>query len=250
MFTNDTDHLDQHFLINKEVINKYISFANFTKSDIVLEIGAGKGTLTTLVAPLVKRLYVVEIDTRLKKYLELIKNTYIIWGNVLDINLPKVDKIITSLPYSIIEPFMYKMIDTEFNEMYMLMGSHYIESVINKNVTKLSIITNAFFNIEVLLNVEPSSFDIPPRTLSYIVRITKKKNLRRIDKIYQKLFFLDNLKIKNAIMEILITLDSMTKREAKDKVNSLGIPENILDTKFAILSNEDLKILNKEIEKL
>jgi len=250
MFNNDTNHLDQHFLIDKEVIDKYISFTSLNLSDTVLEIGAGKGTLTKLIAPKVKRLYVIEIDTRLKSYLESIKNTYIIWDNVLNVELPKVDKIITSLPYSIIEPFIYKMIDTKFREMYMLMGSHYIESVSNREVTKLSIITNAFFNMEILLKVEPSSFDIPPKTLSYIVKMTKKDNLDRKDKIYQKLFFLNKLKIKNALREILIKLDNMNKRKAKEKVSILNISDSILNKRFENLSNEELKILNKYIEKL
>lgn len=46
MFKNDTDYLDQHFLVDEDIINKYIDFPKFNKNDVVLEIGPGKGTLT------------------------------------------------------------------------------------------------------------------------------------------------------------------------------------------------------------
>ena len=48
MFTNDSNYLDQHFLIDNDIIEKYLSYPKFSKEDTVLEIGPGKGTLTNL----------------------------------------------------------------------------------------------------------------------------------------------------------------------------------------------------------
>ena len=42
-FKNNTDNLDQHFLVSETVINKFIEISNLTKNDICLEIGPGKG---------------------------------------------------------------------------------------------------------------------------------------------------------------------------------------------------------------
>ena len=120
MFKNNPDELDQHFLIDKDVINNFIKVCNLSKDDVVLEIGPGNGTLTKLIAPKVKKLYVIEKDIRLKKYLDKIDNIEVIYDSCLDVDFPKVDKIITSLPYSIIEPFIYKLINTDFKELYMI----------------------------------------------------------------------------------------------------------------------------------
>lgn len=249
MFTNDSNYLDQHFLIDNDIIEKYLSYPKFSKEDTVLEIGPGKGTLTKLIAPQVKKLYAIELDTRLRPFLESIPNLEIIWGSVLDVKIPKVDKIITSLPYSIIEPFIYKMIDTDFQELYMLMGSHYISNVVNQNITKLSVITNSFFKTDILLEVPPSSFDIPPRTNSFIVKMVKiNKPLSKKYKIYKELFYLDEKKIHNSLMETFIKLDKLTKRTAKECVNSLELPPNILENTFKTLSNEDLKVLDEALE--
>lgn len=252
MFKNNTDLFDQHFLIDEDIINKYLSYPQFNNNDIVVEIGPGKGILTSKIAPIVKKMYAIEIDTRLKEYLDIIPNLEVIYNNVLDTTIPKCNKLITSLPYSIIEPFIIKLINVEFNEMYMLMGSNYIDNVLNKKITRLSIITNCYFNMEKLLDVSETAFDYPPRTLSYIVKMTKinESNLDNKYKIYRGLIYRQDKKVKNALQETLISIKGLTKRESKELINNLNIPNNILEDKFETISNEKLVILDKYIELL
>ena len=247
MFKNDYDKLDQHFLIDKNVIDKFLELANIKKTDTIVEIGAGKGVLTKYISLHCKKLYVIEIDKRLKEFLDNLDNTIVIYENVLNTKIPKCDKIITSLPYSIIEPFIKKLINTDFKEMYMLMGSNYINEVLNNNINKLSIITNSYFKLTKLYTVYPNSFDIPPKTLSYIVKLEKINfnNLDILYKIYNLLYYYQDKKIKNSLMEALIKIYNLTKKEVKNKINSLNIPINVLDNKFETLSNKDLNILNE-----
>ena len=162
MFKQDKDHLDQHFLIDEEIITRYIESINIKKSDTIVEIGAGKGVLTKIMAPLCKKLIVIELDKTLKPYLDKIENIEVIYNNVLDTSIPKCNKIVTSLPYSIIEPFMQKLITTDFEELIMLMGSTYINHVLNKDITRLSIITNSYFiyltyTVSILINTRFTS---------------------------------------------------------------------------------------------
>lgn len=249
-FINDRANLDQHFLIDQKIIQEYITLANIKKHETILEIGPGNGVLTKIIKDQCHKLIVIEKDVRLKDSLEKIPGIEIIFGNVLETDIPKVDKIITSLPYSIIEPFIKKLITCDFQEMYMLMGENYIDNCLNKVITKLSIITNAYFKVEKLLRVEPKSFDYPPRTMSCIARFTKVPilELPKSYQIYRLLYFYQDMKIKNALRETLITLDNLTKKEAKGKIASLNIPECILENKFATISNQDLQTLNSFIE--
>ena len=46
MFTNDSDHLDQHFLIDQQVINDFIDFCNIKDTDTIIEVGPGNGIIT------------------------------------------------------------------------------------------------------------------------------------------------------------------------------------------------------------
>ena len=247
MFKNDYDKLDQHFLIDKEVVDKYLGLADIKNSETIVEIGAGKGVLTKYISTHCKKLYVIEIDKRLNEFLKDLDNTTIIYNNVLDIEIPSCDKIITSLPYSIIEPFIKKLINANFKEMYMLMGNNYVDDVLNKKITKLSIITNSYFKVSKLLSVYPSSFDIPPRTLSYLVKVEKSnfEDLDLIYKIYNLLYYYQDKKIKNSLMEALIKIYNLTKKEAKNIIDKLNIPLDILEDKFETISNKNLNVLNK-----
>ena len=75
----------QNFLINEKIVNDLIVVADLSKSDVVLEIGAGIGTLTKKIAKKVKKVVTVEIDKKLveilRKQLKDVKNIYGGWRN-------------------------------------------------------------------------------------------------------------------------------------------------------------------------
>ena len=248
MFKNNPDELDQHFLIDKDVINSFIKVCNLSKDDVVLEIGPGDGTLTKLIAPKVKKMYVIEKDIRLKPYLDKINNIDVTYGSCLDVPFPKVDKIITSLPYSIIEPFIYKVIHQDFNELYMIMGKNYCDSVINNKITNLSLLTNIYFDVYKYFDIYPDSFNPKPRVISSLVRLTFKNESDEKDMIFRNMYKLNDKLVKNALMESLIIVKGLTKRESKDYINKLNIDDEILNKKFCMISNEELEVLYIKIK--
>ena len=255
-FINDSDHFDQHFLIDNSVITSFIDSSHFNKSDVVVEIGPGRGAVTNLIADKVKKLYCIELDLRLKPYLDEIcmrhKNVEVIYANVLNVKIPSCNKIITSLPYSIIEPFMSKMIKTDFDELIMITGSKFANSVENGEITKLSLLTNCFFSFDKILDIEPKSFNPPPRTMSSMVRLNHKQE--EVDNIYlffKNMYLLNHKKVKNCIIEsLIVTKYCSTKREAREIIRTLTLSEEILETKFEVCSNEQLVTLYNKVCKL
>ena len=246
-FKNNTDNLDQHFLVSETVINKFIEISNLTKNDICLEIGPGKGILTKIIAPKVKKLTVIEKDERLEEYLKEIPNIDIIIGDAIKEPWTKVNKIITSIPYSIIEPFIKKLTKENFDELIMMMGKNYCMNAIDKKITYLSLMTNVFFNIEKIIDVPKEAFNPSPRVTSCLVRLTPKKELTKIEELFQNMYKLDHKKCKNAIIESLIIRDNLTQKEAKEIVNSLNIDENILNKPFFLIKNEELETLYNKL---
>ena len=255
MFINEIDKLDQHFLIDEKVINKFISFCDLKDSDTVVEIGPGMGNITRLLCERCGHVICIEKDIRLKGKLDLLEKEYdnlqIIYGNVLDTYIPECDKIVTSLPYSIIEPFIKKIIKCKFNELIMIMGINYIDDVVNKSNNKLSLLTNSFFNSEKLMEISRESFNPQPRVMSGILRLVPKdinsckKDIKEF--IIRELFFYSDMKIKNGLKEGLIQYNGMSQREAKDIINKLNIDEDLLEMKFEVISNKDLDRLLKYI---
>lgn len=100
----------QNYLINPLIIEKIIESANLQKTDTVVEIGPGFGSLTLAMAPYVKKLLAFEIEKKILPYWEQkqkeVKNIEIVWGNVLrEIKeneiLPVKYKVVANIPYQI-----------------------------------------------------------------------------------------------------------------------------------------------------
>ena len=247
MFENDTNYLDQHFLIDEDIINEIINVCDLKNNDVVLEIGAGKGALSKLIKDKVKSFTIIEKDERLK---EDLKDYNVIYNDVLKEDISGYNKIITSLPYSIIEPFIYKLVDVNFDELIMICGKNYADEVINKEENKLALLTNSYFDIKKIMDIKKDAFEPQPKVMSSLIILTKKgdNKLDKEDKILAMLYKYRYMKVKNALKEILIKIDNITQREARDIINKYNITDNVLNKLFDELSNEEVKELKNKIK--
>lgn len=245
MFENDTNFLDQHFLVDENIIKTFIDSCEINKDDIVLEIGPGKGVLTKYLNEQASKLLVIEKDIRLLPFLKDYDVTY---RDVLRCDIPDVNKIVTSLPYSITEPFLYKLLDVNFDKLIMMCGKNFVDNL-EKNNTKLSIMCNLYFNYNKICDVKPDSFNPKPKVMSSLITMTKKseEELSKKDKIVRLLYKYRYMKIKNALKEILIKLDNLTQRQAKDIIKNYNINEDISNKLFDELSNSEVVELYKQI---
>ena len=245
MFENDTNFLDQHFLVDENIIKTFIDSCEITKDDIVLEVGPGKGVLTKYLKEQAKKLLVIEKDVRLIPFLKDYDVTY---RDVLHCDIPDVNKIVTSLPYSITEPFLYKLLDVNFDKLIMMCGKNFVDNLESNN-TKLSIMCNLYFNYTKICDVKPDSFNPKPKVMSSLITMTKKdeEELSKKDKIVRLLYKYRYMKVKNALKEILIKLDNITQRQAKDIIKNYNINEDISNKLFDELSNVEVVELYKQI---
>jgi len=245
LFDNDTNLLDQHFLVDQDTIDLFIKSCDIKSDDKVLEIGPGKGVLTKYLNEQTKNLIVVEKDIRLIPYL---KDYNVIYRDVLHIDIPNVNKIVTSLPYSITEPFMYKLLDVEFDKLIMMCGKSFIDNLDNDN-TKLSIMVNSYFKYNKVCDVTPDKFNPKPKVMSSLVTFEKKDitKLNKKELIVALLYKYRYMKVKNALKEILIKLDNITQRQAKDIISKYNIDNNILDKLFDELSTEEVLSVREKI---
>ena len=92
------------------------------------------------------------------------------------------------------------------------------------------------------------SFNPKPRVISSLVRFTFKNKSDEKDMIFRNMYKLNDKLVKNALMESLIIVKGLTKRESKDYINKLNIDDEILNKKFCMISNEELEVLYIKIK--
>ncbi|MEI7999013.1 MAG: rRNA adenine dimethyltransferase family protein [Candidatus Omnitrophota bacterium] len=108
--------LGQNFLINERIQQRIVDAASLQASDVVVEIGPGKGALTRRILPLVKKLIVVEKDHQLAQLLsveikdpqfEVIHEDFLKWDMSM---LPDDLIVIGNIPYYISTPIIEKIL--------------------------------------------------------------------------------------------------------------------------------------------
>ena len=72
-FENDTNYLDQHFLVNKSIINAFVDEAHLSVEESVVEIGPGKGQISDTLARRCGHLTCIEIDRNLEHFMNVLK---------------------------------------------------------------------------------------------------------------------------------------------------------------------------------
>jgi 16S rRNA (adenine1518-N6/adenine1519-N6)-dimethyltransferase len=222
-------------MIDKSLIQFIIKNADLKPSDVVLEIGYGKGALTK---ELSKKCKVIAIDIAENKFDS--KNVVFMHGNILELFDElyvkyKFNKVVSNIPYNISEPLMKILFKhPEIDSIVLTVGKNFAELLSRKD-NRIGIIANHLYIIEPLKDVSPKAFFPSPRVDSVILKFAPRKT----NSIYRQLVLLDDVKLKNALEKIL---KQKTKREVKALTD-----KPLFDKRLYELSNEEFLEFNKII---
>ena len=182
-------YLGQHFLTDENIARR---IAESLSADVhnLLEIGPGMGMLTKyLIERPNTNFRVIEIDSESVAYLQDHYPTlYVIEGDFLRLPLNDIFHnhyaIIGNFPYNISSQIMFKMLEykslvTELVGMFQKEVAERIASAPgNKHYGILSVLLQAFYDIEYLFTVHEGSFNPPPKIKSAVIRITRNPEKR------------------------------------------------------------------------
>ena len=241
----------QHFLKDKEIIEKEIALANLSKRDKVIEIGAGEGNLTKELVKKSGKVLVFEIDEKYSEKLEKLKENYdnleIIYDNAMDYSWKNYSKIVSNIPYFISEQLIKKSIEDEIFYIVVIVGEKFKE-ILEKKESKIGVISNLFYEIDFIQKIDKSCFLPPPRTNSWLIRLERK------EKLSSKEAFLASVlrrkgKIKNALLYSLVERGK-TKREARKIIEKKGFSKQVLEKSVSRITGRFLIKLAENFEKL
>lgn len=203
--------LGQHFLIDKSIIKAQIEFAKISKKDTVLEIGPGLGILTLELSNRARKVIAIEKDRKLCKYIETITpdNVELIFGDALNLDLPKFDKIVANLPFKISSPFSFKLMAYDFQVAILMYQKEFAGRIAaqprTKSYSRLTVNMYYNFKSEILKVVPRDAFYPQPKVDSAIVQLVPRAapfavvDLELFFKMVNVLFSQRRKKIKNSL---------------------------------------------------
>lgn len=185
--------LGQHFLVDLEIAKNIVCALDFV-TERILEIGPGMGVLTQFLLQLRKEeIYAIELDKESVDYLNsrfpsLSPRVYS--GDFLKVDPCKICKppfsIIGNFPYNISSQILFKILDyrddiPEIVGMFQKeVATRLASSPGNKDYGILSVILQAFYDVEYLFTVNENVFNPPPKVKSAVIKL-KRNSCRHLD---------------------------------------------------------------------
>jgi len=200
--------LGQHFLVDKSAAQRIVESMGDISSSTVLEIGPGRGALTSLLAKQARRLIAVEVDrvmaAQLRMHFSLTPNVEIIEADILALDFdtifgpkpgstrpgmnhqPERVKVVGNLPYFITSDILLKLFQFRkyFETMVLMLQREVADRVAAHPGTSdyglLSATAQLYARIEKLFTLPPSAFTPPPKVHSTVVRLTMNPRLEKL----------------------------------------------------------------------
>lgn len=255
--------LGQNFVTNRALLEKMIAYADLKQCDIVLEVGAGLGLLTELLAKKVGRVIAIEVDPKLIKILtdrlSAFNNVEIISGNILRMALPKFTKIVSNPPYAISSKLILRLLEEKFDYGILTFQKEFARRLVAEKGTaeygKLPVMVYYYAEVELLEPAPENSFYPSPDVASVIVYLKPRDPPFRVS---NEIFFSDLVSTlftqRNRIVKkaLAVCLRSMFHEDIKFRELVENLPflesrvERLAPEEFGILSNA---IYEKLIEK-
>lgn len=180
--------LGQHFLKDLDVARRIAESLNVSQKTRVLEIGPGTGVLTQfLLQNSLIELTAIELDRESVNYLKInYPQLNLIEGDFLKLNLNSIFGsepfyLIGNYPYNISSQIFFKLLD--YREQIPVCSGMIQKEVAERIASNpgkktygiLSVLLQAYYDIEYLFTVNENVFDPPPKVKSAVVRLTRNE---------------------------------------------------------------------------
>jgi len=238
-------HLGQHFLKDENIAQDIVKSLSLKGYQNVLEVGPGMGVLTKYLLENKKiDTRVVEIDN---ESIEFLNNNYpdlknkIISHDFLQMNFQKIysDKlfaVIGNFPYNISSQILFKVLDhkSQIPEVVGMFQKEVAERIASKPGNKsygiISVLLQAWYDIEYLFTVDENVFSPPPKVKSAVIRLTRNKT--------------DQLNCdEDLFKKVVKTAFNQRRKMLRNSVQSFFLKEKeIPNFKFATLRPEQLSV--------
>ncbi len=181
--------LGQHFLRDEEILETILRTAALSPADLVLEIGAGDGTLTRPLGEKAKRVIAIETDrrclTRLRRLFPPGGRVEVVEADILQYDFTTLNslaplKSVSDLPYTIATAVLDRLLENR--SLFSLMVLMFQKEVAlrltashgSKAFGSLSLATQYRAEVELIRTVPPGSFSPPPQVDSALVRVVPR----------------------------------------------------------------------------
>ena len=184
----------QNFLQDDGVIYSIVALINPAPEMHVIEIGPGLGALTRPLLRNLEQLDLLEIDRDLVAYWnqQKLQGLKVIEGDALQFDFTEwaqnrsgitgLCKVVGNLPYNISSPLLFHLVSAAsvVDEQIFMLQAEVVERMVatagSSDFSRLSVMLQARYDMELVLEVPPEAFDPQPKVNSAVVRMIPRQD--------------------------------------------------------------------------
>ncbi len=223
--------LGQHFLKDESICRKIVDALNERSYDRLLEVGPGGGALTRfLLQNKAAEFKAVELDDEKITYLLTsfpALSGKLIHEDFLDMAMPFEEEftVVGNFPYNISTQILFRVL--EWKQFVPSVIGMFQKEVAQRAASKegskvygvLSVLVQAFYKVEYLFDVDPSSFNPPPKVMSGVIRLTRRADV-------------PEMRSEKAFFNLVKTAFNQRRKTMRNAVKGLFTPEELKDELF------------------
>lgn len=185
--------LGQNFLVDKNAVERIISAVSPQPDETIVEIGPGRGALTSRLVEKAGRLIAIEFDRdlapQLRSQFSGASNVQVVEADALTFDFCKAiepatqARVVANLPYNIGTAILQRLIDQRacISEMTLMLQREVVDRIMapagSSERGYLSVLIDAYCEAEKLFDVTPQAFRPAPKVWSTVVRLRVRQKM-------------------------------------------------------------------------
>lgn len=232
--------LGQNFLLDRRALRKVVQAANLQGHETVLEIGAGLGSLTTMLSDQAARVLAVEVDAALLPALQEAvgdrSNVEIVLGDIMDLDLSQIIEsdefcVVANIPYNITSNLIRRLLESSSPPEFLVLTiqKEVAERIVAEpgDMSLLALGVQVYGLPEIKARIRSGSFYPRPKVDSAVLRVDFPARQAVPERLAQVIFRLAGAAFQQKRKQLPNSLSSglgMEKQMVVEWLKKAGIP--------------------------
>ena len=236
--------LGQHFLYDTALLRSLVQQAGVTKTDRVLEIGPGAGTLTVCLCEAAERVIAVEVDEAILPFLRVATegfgNVEILQGDIRRMNLQAIAAmlgndlmVVANIPYNITTPIfeLFWGSSLPVRVMAVMVQKEVAQKLValpgDEAYGQMSLRCQYYCEPQVLAQIPAEAFTPPPKVDSAFVKLTfRKEPIAPVvdEALLWRLVQAAFAQRRKTLVNALRSVTTLTAEELREVLSRLNMP--------------------------
>ena len=175
----------QYFIRNPQLIKELVGHTTINRHDVVYDIGAGSGTISSVLATRCQSVVAIELEPRtvikLRQNMQKYSNVSVVEGDILTMELPTTPfKVFANIPFHISSQIIHRLTELEYppEAIYLIVQKQFANKLLpdsDRFTGQLGMMIGPIYSVRIRKRLERTDFWPHPNVDTVLVELLLRK---------------------------------------------------------------------------